>query len=159
LWTSPPPPMVVIEKSSDGYAKAKAYTKLDETSDQVENEKRIKVLQTAALSDRDPLCRIAALRTLGRYKDPRAGKILIDVYLSNPGLSPENNSFIRQQALASLARSAPPEAKQLFIQAARQPSGSLTGAAQRDRMEILDERNTAIRALAKYPQPDSVDTL
>lgn len=159
LWTTPPPPMVVIEKSTDGYARAKAFNQLDEVSDPNERQERLKVLQVAAMRDRDPLCRIAALRTLGRYKDPQAGRILIDVYLSNPGLSPENNAFIRQQALTSLRYQSPAEARQLFIQAARQPSGSLTGTAQRDRMEILDERLTAIRALAKYPQPDAVDAL
>jgi hypothetical protein len=159
LWTAPPPPMTVLEKSTDGFARAKALNKLDESGDQAELEKRIQVLQKSAVSDRDPLCRLAALRTLGRYKDPRASKILIEVYLGNPGMSAENNAFIRQQALTSLQLSSPAEARQLFIQAARQPSGSLTGAAQRDRMEILDERLAAIRALGKYPQPDAVDTL
>jgi len=31
LWTTPPPPLVVIERSSDGYARTKALNKLDET--------------------------------------------------------------------------------------------------------------------------------
>ncbi len=159
LWTAAPPPLLVIEKSSDGYARAKAFNKLDETNNRDLMEKNLQMLQAGAVNDRDPLCRLAALRTLGRYKDPRAAKILTEVYLGNPGMSAENNALIRQQALTSLQSNSPVEARQLFIQAARQPSGSLTGAAQRDRMEILDERLTAIRALGKYPQPDSVDTL
>lgn len=159
LWTSPPPPLAVIERSSDGYARTKALNKLDESSNKADVDKHLQVLQAAAINDRDPLCRLAALRTLGRYKDPRAAKILQEVYLSNPGMSAENNAFIRQQALTSLQASAPAEARQLFIQAALQPSGSLTGAAQRDRMEILDERLSAIRALSKYPQPDAIETL
>jgi hypothetical protein len=160
MWTPPPAPLAVIERSSDGYARAKALNKLDETPRSPANlEKNLQVLQAAAINDRDPLCRLAALRTLGRYRDPRAAKILQDVYLGNPGMSAENNAFIRQQALTSLQASAPAEAKQLFIQAALQPNGSLTGAAQRDRMEILDERLSAIRALGKYPQADAVDTL
>lgn len=159
LWTPPPPPLTVIEKSTDGYARAKALNKLDESSSKGDLEKNLQILQSSAVNDRDPLCRIAALRTLGRYKEPRAGKILMDVYLSNPGMSAENNAFIRQQALTSLQAQSPAEAKKLFIDAARQPGGSLTGAAQRDRMEVLDERLTAIRALGKYPQPDAVETL
>jgi hypothetical protein len=159
LWTPPPPPLTVIAKSTDGYARTKALNKLDEPRHPAELEKHIQVLEVAAVSDRDPLCRLAALRTLGRYKDPRAAKILQEVYLGDPKMSPENNAFIRQQALTSLQSSSPAEAKQLFIQAAKQPSGSLTGAAQRDRLEILDERLTAIRALGKYPQPDAVETL
>lgn len=159
LWTSPPPPMTVIEKSTDGYARAKALNQLDEPSDRTDLDKRIQVLQVAATSDRDPLCRIAALRTLGKYKDPRAAKILEDVYFGNPGMSVENNKFIRQQALTSLQVNSPASAKQLFMQAAGQPGGSLTGSDQRERMEILDERLTAIRALGKYPQPDAAETL
>lgn len=159
LWTAAPPPLTVIEKSTDGYARAKAFNKLDEPRDQELLEKHLRLLQAAATVDRDPLCRIAALRTLGRYKDPRAGRILMDVYLGNPGMSAENNAFIRQQALTSLQYQSPSEARKMFIQAARQPGGSLTGAAQRDRMEILDERLTAIRALGKYPEPDAVETL
>jgi hypothetical protein len=150
LWTAPPPPLTVIEKSTDGYARSKAFNRLDEPADKALQEKYLQVLQAGALNDRDPLCRLAALRTLGRYNDPRAG---------NPGMSAENNAFIRQQALTSLQVSSPGDARQLFIQAAKQPGGSLTGAAQRDRMEILDERLSAIRALGKYPQPDAVDTL
>lgn len=159
MWTAAPAPMTVIEKSTDGYARAKAFSKLDESSDPQIHERQMRVLQSTAITDRDPLCRLAAIRTLGRYKDPQAAKTLSEVYLGNPGMSPENNALIRQQALTSLQNNSPTEARQLFIQAARQPSGSLTGAAQRDRMEILDERLTAIRALAKYPQPDSVETL
>ena len=74
-------------------------------------------------------------------------------------MSAENNAFIRQQVLTSLQTSAPAEAKQLFIQAALQPNGSLTGACSADRMEILDERLCAVRALGKYPQADALDTL
>ncbi len=160
LWTTPAPPLEVIAKSSDGYARAKAFNMLDETSNREENDKRLQALQAGAVADRDPLCRLAALRTLGRYKsEPRAANILTEVYLGNPGMSAENNAFIRQQALTSLQTNSPADAKQLFLQAARQPNGSLTGAAQRDRTEILDERLTAIRALAKYPQPDSLETL
>jgi len=159
LWSSPPPPMTVLEKSTDGYARAKALNKLHEPSQGADRDKAINALQTAALSDRDPLCRMAAVRTLGRYKDPRAAKVLSEVYLGNPGLNAENNAMIRQQALAALETSAPNEARQLFIQAARQPAGSLTATASKDRQEILDERLTAIRALAKYPQSDSVETL
>lgn len=159
LWTTPPPPMTVIEKSTDGYARAKALNMLDESSNRAESDKNLQVLQAAATTDRDPLCRIAALRTLGRYKDPRASKVLMDVLLGNPGLSAENNALIRQQALTSLRTQSPTEAKQFFITAAKQPKGSLTDASQRDRMEILDERLTAIRALGKYPEPDAVETL
>ena len=85
--------------------------------------------------------------------------MLADVYLGNPRLNPEYNALIRQQALMSLQANSPPEVRQLFIQAAKQPAGSLTQSAQRDRMEILDERLSAIRALGKYADADARETL
>jgi hypothetical protein len=160
LWSKPPEPMTVLETSTDGYAKARALAKLEEAkSDPAMHQKQMNVLQKMALTDRDPLCRVAAVRTLGRFKDPQAGKILTDVYLGNPGLSPENNALVRQQALVALQSSSPAEAKQLFVRAARQPAGGITTTAQRDRLEILDERLAAIRALGHYKDPETIETL
>jgi hypothetical protein len=160
LWTKPPEPMTVLETSTDGYARARALAKLEEAKgDPALHQKQMNMLQKMALTDRDPLCRVAAVRALGRFKDAQAGKILTDVYLGNPGLSPENNALIRQQALVALQSSSPAEAKQLFVRAARQPAGGITTTAQRDRLEILDERLAAIRALGHYKDPETVETL
>ena len=157
LWTAPPPPLEVLDKSSDGYARAKAIARLGEAKGDA--AQYLPRLQALALTDRDPLCRLAAIRALGKYNDPQAARVLSEVYLGNPGLSAENNALVRQQALAALETSAPTEARQLFIKAAKQPGGSLTTAAQSDRQEINDERLTAIRALGKYSQSDAVETL
>jgi HEAT repeats/PBS lyase HEAT-like repeat len=161
LWAAPPPPMQVLETSTDGYARAKAFTRLDEAkNDPALENKQISMLQQAALADRDPLCRMAAIRTLGRYTDPRAPKILSDVYYSDPPkVGAEYKALIRQQALIALEQTSPGEAKAIFVKAAKQPAGELTGTASRDRMEILDERLAAVRALGKYNSPDSIDTL
>ena len=161
LWSTPPAPMYVIENSSDGYARAKAFTKLDEArNDAALQNKQITILQQAALADRDPLCRMAAIRTLGRYTDPRAPKILSDVYYSDPPkVGAEYKALIRQQALVALENTSPGEARAIFVKAAKQPAAELTASASRDRMEILDERLAAVRALGKYNSPDSIDTL
>ena len=161
LWSTPPSPMQVLETSTDGSARAKAFTRLDEArNDPTLENKQIDMLQKAALADRDALVRMAAIRTLGRYTDPRAPKILADVYFSDPPkVAAEYKALIRQQALIALENTGPGEARQIFLKAAKQPSAELTASAARDRMEILDERLAAIRALGKYNAPDSIETL
>ena len=161
FWSTPPTPMQVLDTSTDGYARAKAFTKLDEArNDPTLENKQIDLLQKAALADRDPLVRMAAIRTLGRYTDPRAPKILADVYYSDPPkVAAEYKALIRQQALIALENTSPGEARQIFVKAAKQPGAELTASAARDRMEILDERLAAIRALGKYNAPDSIETL
>lgn len=160
LWTPAPSPLETAASSTDGYKRARALVKLsDPGRDSALRDQHLAALQKAAQTDRDPLCRMAALRTLGGYKDSRASAILSEVYLGNPGMSAENNALIRQQALAALEQNGPPEAKQTFMRAAKQPGGGLTTAAYRDRVEILDERLLAVRALGKFKDRDAVETL
>ncbi|HEX3313524.1 MAG TPA: HEAT repeat domain-containing protein, partial [Gemmataceae bacterium] len=161
LYSTPPTPMQVLATSTDGDARAKAFTRLDEArNDPTLENKQIDLLQRAAFTDRDPLVRMAAIRTLGRYTDPRAPKILADVYFSDPPkVAAEYKPLIRQQALVALETTSPGDARQIFLKAAKQPSAELTASASRDRMEILDERLAAIRALGKYNAPDSIETL
>ena len=54
-------------------------------------------MRTAA-QDRDPLCRLAAIRSLGRFKDPRAAKALVDAYYAADSLLPKgHNDEVAQQ--------------------------------------------------------------
>ena len=74
MWTAPPPPLVVIERSSDGYARAKALNKLEETRTPANLEKNLQVLQAAAstiaiLFADWPRCELSvATKTPGRPK-------------------------------------------------------------------------------------------
>ncbi len=170
LWTRPEP-LVVLRDSTDLARKAQALSQLKEplthggTSEQ--QELYVQILTRAALNEeqgrfepmsRDPLCRLSAIRTLGGYKDPRAVAVLEKAYVEAQPFTPEMNARIRQQALASLESTGNPDARHILIRAARQP-GASTVASQIERQEILDEKLAAVRALAKYPQFDAVDTL
>ena len=159
FWSAPPSPMQILETSTDGYARAKAFTRLDEArNDPTLETKQINMLQQAALSDRDVLVRMAAIRTLGRYTDPRdQGRRLLTAIRRR---SPPNTKTSSVSRLSSrLETTSPAEARQMFLTAAKQPAGELTATSQRDRLEILDERLAAIRALGKYNAPDSIETL
>jgi HEAT repeat protein len=161
LWTKEDP-LVVLRDSSDGYKRSRALTKLAEPSQNggtpQEQELYVKILTKSAMEDRDPLCRLGAIRTLGTYKDPRAARVLEDVYQLRLPFTAELNSVIRQQAIASLVETGNPDARGLLIRVARSPSGP-SDSSLTDRQQTQDERLAAIRGLEKFSQFDSIETL
>jgi len=170
LYTKPDP-LVVLRDSTDNARKGEALTRLREPirhgGTPADQELYVQILSRAAVNEtsaqpeplsRDPYCRLCAIRTLGEYQDPRAVLILEKAYLDAHPFTPEMNAMLRQQALASLELTANPEARHILIRAARQPSATAV-SSQTDRQYILDEKLAAVRALAKYPKSDCVDTL
>lgn len=170
LWTKPEP-LVVLRDSTDYGRKGEALSRLKEPirhgGTATEQELCIQILTRAAVNEspgqpeplsRDPYCRLCAIRTLGEYRDPRAVQVLEKAYLDAHPFTPEMNAMLRQQALASLELTGNPEARHILVRAARQPSATAV-SSQTERQYILDEKLAAVRALAKYPQSDCVDTL
>lgn len=161
VWRDPDP-MTVLAESNDGAKRGKALARLQEPmpngGTREQQEVYLKILTTAATADREPLCRLGAVRALGAYKDPRAVGALENAYLQRLPFTAELNTIIRQQALASLEQTGQPEARRLLIQVARSPS-SAPDSTLTDRQQTQDERLAAIRALAKYPQSDAIETL
>jgi HEAT repeat protein len=155
-------PLIVLRDSSDGHKRSRALAQLVEPpqdgNHKEEQELYIKILTKAATEDRDPLCRLGAIRALGTYKDPRAARVLEDVYQRRLPFTGEHNTVIRQQALAALVQTGDPEARGLLIRVARSPGGS-TESSLTDRQQTQDERLTAIRGLGKYSKYDSIETL
>jgi HEAT repeat protein len=160
LYTAPPPPLVVLKESDDGYARAKALAALQEPlqhgGTQQEQDLFMEILSKSAVQARDPLCRIAAIQTLGRFKDPRAANVLCSITEQNLTFTSETNNLIRLKAIEALAQTGQPVAVQRLIQVAKEPPAE--GSAQ-DRQEVLDRRLAAIRGLGKYNYPESDDTL
>lgn len=163
LWKKSPDPVEVITKSSDGARRAKAFAALREPLEHGgsagQQEQYLQLLTTAAREDREPLCRLAAIRALGGYRDPRAVRTLEDVYQqSRLPFTQDFNSMIRQQALASLERNGDEETRHLLVRVARQP-GPSKEASLTDRQQTQDEKLIAIRALGKYRQQECIATL
>ena len=157
---SHPAPLVVLKDSDDGYERAKALAALQEPlqhgGTQQDQDVYMKLLSTSAVSARDPLCRMAAIQSLGHFKDPRAAEVLCSVTEQNLTFTSETNNMIRQKAIEALAQTGQPAAVQRLIQVAKEPPAE--GSAQ-DRQEVLDRRLAAIRGLGKYNYPESKDTL
>jgi hypothetical protein len=107
----------------------------------------------------EPGCRLAAIGNLGKWKDPRAARILEEVY-QHPKLpyTADINSMIRQQALLALEKSHDPESRHLLVRVARQP-GPSREANLTDRQQTQDEKLIAIRALGKYKDAECVEAL
>lgn len=156
----PPDPLEVIARSTDGAKRGQALASLEEPLEhggtQEQQEQILRILTVAALSDKESLCRLGAIRALGQWKDPRVVKILEDAYFQRLPFSSEIQSVVRQQVLASLEETGNAESRHLLIKAARQPPA--TGSYQ-ERQQVLDERLTAIRGLGKFKQYDSTETL
>ena len=155
-------PLLVLRDSSDGHKRSKALGMLVEPPPDDANkelhEVQIKILTKSVLEDPNPLCRLGAIRALGTYKDPRAARVLEEVYQQRLPFIPEHNTVIRQQALASLVETGNQDSLSLLVRVARSPSGSVE-ASLTDRQQTQDERLTAIRGLGKFSKSDSIETL
>jgi HEAT repeat protein len=168
-----PSPLEVIQKSDDGARRADALGALKEPLRHGGNEEDqnayLAILGAAAKTDFEPLCRLSAIRALGKFKDPRAARILEEVYQQQTlPARPENrlvirfnadtNAFIRKEALVALEATGDKEAVHLLVRVARQPGPPVTTDGT-DRQQTQDEKAVAIRALKNYPQPEVMDAL
>lgn len=158
-----PDPLVVIRDSSDGHRRAQALGELREPlqngGNAQDQEVYLNLLGSAAKEEREPICRLAAIRALGKFRDPRAARILEDVYQQKRmPFTLENNSLIRKEALVALESTKDPDAWKLLVAVARQP-GPTQEANLTDRQQTQDEKIVAIRALGNYRQQESVDAL
>jgi HEAT repeat protein len=162
-YFKPPDPLTVIRDSTDGERRATALAALREPAQHGGNaqdqEVYVKILTTAATTDRDPLCRLGAIQALGRFKDPRAAKTLDDIFLQTKlPFTQDFISSIRLTALHALEKIDSDQARQRLILVARQPDPA-PDAASADRRQTQDEKLIAIRALGKYRQSETLDTL
>jgi hypothetical protein len=175
-----PSPMTVIQKNpdgapgSDGDRRAEAFSRLEEPlqhgGDAKDEDAYLSILGTAAKMDSEPTCRLTAIRTLGRFKDPRAARILEEVYqlpVRRPGVQDNGqvlfftadiNSKIRKEALVGLAKIHDDGSHHFLATIARQP-GPPAIADLEDRQETQDQKTVAIRALGFYRQQECIDAL
>lgn len=155
-------PLVIIKESNDGAKRGEALASLKEPlqngGTQKDQDAYIKILTVAVTVDREPLCRLGAVRALSDFKDSRAAQALEEAYTQRLAFGPELNGIIRQQTLEAIGKIGNPESRHLLIRVARQPSGAVD-ASLIDQQQTQDERLTAIRALSRYKQADAIETL
>lgn len=153
-------PMLVLRESSDGDVRAKALLALKEPKangggDTAQDEV-LEVLTRAAVSDTQPLCRLAAAQALGTFKDPKAVQVLISCYDSASQLQGDAKSAVQTAALTSLGKGGQPAAVTFLVNVAAKPTP--TEASDKDAQHQRDVRTAAVRALTGFPGSTEVAT-
>jgi hypothetical protein len=145
-------PMTVLHDSTDGDERAKALRALKEPrangGNDAEQERVIQVLTQAAVNDPQPLCRLAAVQTLGRFTDPRSVQILTAAYDAAPQLPSEVAGAIQSATLVSLGNTKQQTAIAFLVRAATKPTSA--EAVDREINQARDVRLAAVRALKSF---------
>lgn len=170
-------PMEVLRTSTDGDERAKALRGLKEPKQHGgtdrEQDEVVGILTKTATSDKQPLCRLAAIQALGNFKDARAVEALSTVFYDtssaarsrqdivaavyNPvNFTPDITTNIRCQALRSLGETGNPAALKVLMLAVGEPKAE---GPEQDRQQVMDVRITAARALGNFKEPQSNEAL
>ena len=149
LLTHKDDPLVVLRDSHDGDFRARAYRELKEPkqhggSDQ-DQDNMVKILSVAAKTEHSPVCRVAAIETLGHFKDPRAADALVDAFTSPMNFG-DKSPVVRIAVIRSLAEVGDPKGVGVLTQA-------LAFGPE------LDVRITAAEALGKFQTSESTTAL
>lgn len=162
-WFIKPDPLVVLRDSTDGDKRADALRALQEPAQHggtaEQQEMVFKLLATAAVNERHERCRLAAIQSLGRFKDERAAEALRLAYERAGSFSPEQASRIRCQALMALGQTRNPEAVDFLVQVVRQPPIDPMKGSEKEKQLALDERIAAARALGNFRQYQATEAL
>jgi HEAT repeat protein len=155
-----PNPLLVLRDSSDGDKRAKALRSLHEPKQyggsDAEQDAIMNILTTAATAEKQPLCRLAAIQSLGHFKDPRGVKGLSDAFYNAGVFSPETATVIRCQALTALGETGNPAAVELLARVVREPPAEGTDL---EKQQTLDVRIAAARALGKFSHYQATEAL
>lgn len=178
-------PMTVLRTKVEGNERADAMRRLEEPvhngGTEQEQGEALQILATAATSDPSPVVRTAAIDALGRFRDPRAVKILIAAYHRANGLPVDEGDaegslrqadgrFTQAEALASLG---PVGFEPSFVTALRSRSAAaLAQTNHPDAVAFLsnvaaggaettdrDVRSAAVRGLGQMRSPEAVTAL
>jgi hypothetical protein len=145
-------PVAVLQTSTDGDDRAKAIGALKEPrthgGSTAEQDQALQWLTQAAVSDSQPVCRLAAIQALGRFTDPRCVPTLIAAYEAAPQMTPEVTVAVRCSALAALGESRQQTAIAFLIREASKASP--TEVVDREINQARDVRLAALRALKNF---------
>jgi HEAT repeat protein len=151
---------VVLRDSQDADDRARAMRMLHEPlqnhGDQHDQDVVVQLLATAAVSDRQIVCRQAAVFALRDFKDPRAVKALKDAYYAAGSFTPETSTILRCQVLEALGTNGQKDAVELLVRVLKEPQ--VEGASE-DKQAKMDERIVAARSLRYFKEPQAAETL
>jgi HEAT repeats/PBS lyase HEAT-like repeat len=155
-----PDPLLVLRDSTDGDKRARALAALREPKQvggtDVEQDAILNILSTAAATEKQPLCRLAAIQSLGQFKDPRAIKGLTEAFYNASAFLPETATVIRCEALNALGETGNPAAVELLVRVVREPPAEGT---ELEKQQTLDVRIAAARALSKFSHYQATEAL
>jgi HEAT repeat protein len=155
-----PNPLLVLEDSQDGDKRAKALRALHEPKlyggNDVDQDAVVKILIAAATSEKQPLCRLAAIEVLGQFKDPRAVDGLTTAFYNASSFGPDTATVIRCQAVTALGQTGNPAAVELLVKVVREPPAE---GPETDRQQALDVRIAAARALGNFNHYQATEAL
>jgi hypothetical protein len=153
-------PLTVLEKDPDGDHRAKALRALKEPlqigGSQEDQDRIVQLLVSTATGDRQAVCRLAAVETLGTYRDPRAAEGLKEAYYRATSFNPDTAAVLKCHVLGALGKTAQPGAAELLVKVLREPP---VEGSEADKQQKTDERIVAARALAQFRDAQSADAL
>jgi hypothetical protein len=161
LWKRDPDPVAVLhDPQADGNQRYRALANVPEPAQhggtQQQQDDIFQIVAKAATQDPVPVCRLAALAALGRFKDPRAAACVDGIFDQQLPFPKDMNTLIRDQCLTSLIEIGGPVALQRLVLVAKEPPS--TGPAQ-EYQETLDRQLIAVRGLAKFKEPEATTAL
>jgi HEAT repeat protein len=140
-----PDPLQVLAESQDGDLRRRAYLNLKIDGDAQRKEVVIQALVEGAKTEKDTICRLAAIERLPEVKDQRAIQALVDAFYS-PANFGTKNPVVRVAAVNALAQIGDPTALKTLSEAlARDPS-----------MEV---RIAAAKGLGNLPNAQATEAL
>jgi HEAT repeat protein len=160
MFKAAPDPLVVLRDDSDGDHRARAFRALKEPQQYggtpEQQDVIVRILSEAVANERQPLCRMAAIETLGRFKDPRAVDALKEAYYRAGGFDPDKATVLRCSAIRALGQTHNPAAVELLVRVLREPPAEGPNV---DKQQVLDERIAAARALGNFKHYQAAEAL
>jgi HEAT repeat protein len=155
-----PNPLVVLRDSHDNHLRRKALEALREPKQYGGTDEQqdivVEILTTAAASERQVLCRIAAIGQLAHFQDPRAVDGIKEAYYRAGSFSPDQATLLRCQALRALGETRQPAAVDLLVKVLKEPP---VEGPEQDQQQKLQERIAAARALGNFKDWQASDAL
>jgi hypothetical protein len=151
FWETPNP-FLVLQNSDDGDQRAKALRALREPSQHggtpQDQEAVLNILVTAASTERQFLCRMAAIESLGHFQDPRAVEGLTKAFYSSPVFGADLATRLQVQVATALGNTHQAAAEKFLLMLV-QEKPQVEGSDQ-EKQQNLDVRLAATRALGNF---------